>query len=342
MLDKLKQLIDQSERVLITSHISPDPDAVCSSLLLAQTLKLNYRDKTIKLVLEELPNKDLAFLDGYVDIEFSNLADAIERYKPDLSIIVDANRWDRVSRNDGGKVADYIKANSVATAIIDHHEPMDKDDADVYINSGLPASVQEVYEICFKNWGLQKSEGWAETAMLGLMTDTYRFKYKNPHYRETFAMAADLIEAGADIEQLDNRLEHREPGELKIFAELANNFTVGEGYNYSFVSDTFAEQWRPADKQNDFKSACELFTNQFLRSTGSNKWGFLLRPELEGPAGQYSVSFRAESGAKDVSAIARTLGGGGHQPAAGAKFSAESLQKALEAIKQAIENTGSV
>jgi phosphoesterase RecJ-like protein len=86
-ISKLKELLESSGKILITSHISPDPDSVSSMLLLGTTLELNYPDKQINIVSEELPD-DLEFLSGYSKIRKQPLIEAIE--ETDLIIMVDA------------------------------------------------------------------------------------------------------------------------------------------------------------------------------------------------------------------------------------------------------------
>jgi bifunctional oligoribonuclease and PAP phosphatase NrnA len=332
---QLLDLLRASRNILITSHISPDPDAVSSALLLKRTIEANFPDKKTRLVLEEKPNRDVSFLAGYEEIKFGPLTEVVRELKPELFIIVDANKYDRVSRHGAEQIADYVRGSGVKTAVIDHHEPHDLGSVDVYINNHFPASAQEVYDLCFRRWRLKKPEDYAETALLGIVTDSFRFKYKNPKHRETFAVVSDLLDAGADIEELDNRLEHYDKSQLKAFAELAKNFTEAAGYNYTFVSDDFIDSWRADNSADDFKSAVELFANQFLRSTGANKWGFILNQEIE-DAGQYHVSLRSIGDARDVSLVAGVLGGGGHKPAAGAKFKAGNLDEALGKVKDAI------
>ena len=149
MVTKLKKLIESSNKMLITSHISPDPDALASVLLLGTTLKLNYPDKEVLMILEEAP-EGLEFLAGYKEVKFQSLIDALNSHKPDLFILLDAVNYERCSRNDGEAVRQYLKDNMVATAIIDHHEPTGKDDTDVYIHQGSIATVQDIYEVCFE------------------------------------------------------------------------------------------------------------------------------------------------------------------------------------------------
>ena len=65
---QFKELVESANRILVTSHISPDPDAVCATLLVGRTLKLNFSDKEIRMVLEEKPSRDLLFLAGGKDV----------------------------------------------------------------------------------------------------------------------------------------------------------------------------------------------------------------------------------------------------------------------------------
>ncbi len=340
MEQKFKELLEKSNKILVTSHISPDPDALCSALLVLQTLKLNHPDKNVRLVLEEAPNRELNFLQGYERIEFKKIIDVLNELQPDLLIMVDANRYDRVSRQEGEQIKQFIKNNGIKTVIIDHHEPHDKDETDGFINEGYPASAQQVYETLFNGLRLKKPEGYANTAMLGLLTDTGRFKYKNPRHRETFALVSDLLDAGADIEALENQLGVHTKQELMALAHLIHNMSSKGDYNYSFFSDDFISSSAEENvAMNDLKSASELFVDQFIRSTAPNKWGFVVGLDpLSGPE-IYSIGLRAQGGGRDVSLIAKALGGGGHKPAAGARFKASSLDDALARVFTAIEKT---
>lgn len=339
MEQQLQNLILQANKLLVTSHISPDADAVCSSLLLAETLKTNFSEKKTRLVLEEKPNQDYSFLPTYQSIEFKPLLAALQEDGPELLIIVDANNFSRISRNDAEALRTLIHQNNVKTAIIDHHEPADKDPTNIFINNLAPASAQEVYSLCFERLNLQKPSGYAEITMLGILSDTRRFKYHNPMHRETFRIVSDLIDANADIEKLENQISRYSPAQLEVVSHLSSNAVSTEyDYNYSFVNDDFAATWLTSGKSiDDYKTGCEIFINQFIRNLGANTWGFVVYPDLIAGQGNYAVSFRALWG-RDVSIIARALGGGGHKSAAAAKVQAggseEVIQRVTEIIKQ--------
>ena len=337
-IDTFKNLIQNSKRILITSHISPDPDAISSVLLLGRTLKTNFNDKEIQMVLEEKPARDLSFLAGFDEIQFMNLLDTVRQFRPDLFIMVDAMNFDRISRNDADQMRATVRGGGLKRAIIDHHTEVGLETNDLYINNQLPATAQEIYDLLFKKLGMEKPAGWAETALLGIITDSARFKYDNPKHRETFQIVSELLDEGASIERLENRLDRYTKDQMSVFASLANNIVdSGKGYTYSFIDKN------PDDKlaeDQSYKMACELFTSQFIRNIGSNQWGFIVYPEIVEGKTTFSVSFRSVSGLKDVAAIAGKLGGGGHKQVAGAKgIKAANVKEAVQKVQQAITSS---
>ncbi len=335
-IEKFKKFIDDSRRILVTSHISPDPDALASVLLLGTTLKLNCPDKEVLMILEEEP-EGLEFLAGYKEVKFQSLIDALNSHKPELFILLDAANYERCSRNDGETVRQYLKDNKVATAIIDHHEPTGKDDTDVYIHQGNIATVQDVYEVCFEHLGLKKPEGYGDTTMLGIYSDSGGFTYANPRHRHTFKIVSDLIDDGVNLEVIRSRLRKYTTDQLIALGEFARNVTTNGQYSYSYLSDDFVANWQKANRSVlSLNTAAAIFVDQFIRNIDGLNWGFIVY--LNPLAGEniYSVSLRSQANAKDVSQIANKFGGGGHKPAAGAKVKAKSIQEALAKVKAAI------
>ena len=327
---ELKNLIENSNRILITSHISPDPDAICATLLMGKTLELGFPDKEVRMILEEEPNRDLSFLTGYKEIVFGNILKAAKDFRPGLFIILDAMNFQRVSRSDGAElkklVTDELRAQ---LAIIDHHTDIGLEKSDVYINSHLPATAQEVYGLLFKSLELKKPEGYAQTALLGIVSDTARFKYENPAHRQTFEVVNELLDAGASIEALEYRLERYTRQQMAVFSVLSKYLIdSGKGYSYTYLD--LADIG--SSDSDAVKTACEIFTVQFIRNIENNYWGFIVYPEQVNGKTAYSVSLRSAAGTKDVSEIAGMLGGGGHRTAAGAK--GIGANSAIEAIKK--------
>src|SRR5581483_1148920 len=108
-IEKLKYHIEDSQRILVTSHISPDPDAVASVILMTLALKLNYPNKKLVAILEEEP-VDLDFLTGYEEIKFKPVLSETKDFKPDLFFLLDGNNYERCSRHEGQQLRAQIQS----------------------------------------------------------------------------------------------------------------------------------------------------------------------------------------------------------------------------------------
>lgn len=333
---RLSELIGSAETIMVTSHISPDPDALSSLLLIGTTLKLNFPGKNIRMVLEDEPH-NLRFLKDYGQVKFTGVYEEFKKLQPNLLIIVDTNNYQRVSRRQGEKLRELISIRKTPVAIIDHHEPDNKDKSEVYINRYSPAASQEVYQTFYEDMGLSKPPSYAEAAMLGLYSDSGGFMYVRQNYADTFKIAKILIDDGASIERINNLLHQYTKDDMLTFSELAANVQLEADYAYSFLKDEFVDQWLTADKTPEsLHMATELFINKYVRNIEGRKWGFIVyRNELYGP-GVYSCSLRAVSDTKDVSRIAAKLHGGGHKPAAGGRIYADRLDEAISQAKAVI------
>lgn len=341
MDNKLQSLINDARSILITSHISPDPDAVCSVLLLGKTLTHNFTDKKVTTTVEERP-ENLNYLSGYDQLIQQSLVASIDSTKPDLIIIVDAMSYARCTRGNAAEVISKVKDLGTKLVIIDHHEPDGRDEAEVYINQGSPAAVQDVYEVCFDQLGLSKPNDFAEITMTGLYSDSGGFVYDNPRFKETYKIVVELIGRGVSLEKIKAKLEHFSEDSILALGELAQNLQHHNDYSYSYISDDFTAKWVADNKAyEDMHMAVGIFANHYLRSIEGRPWGFIVYRDLAGGENIYGVSFRAIAGTKDVSKIASDLGGGGHKPAAGAKIKANSAADAIDIVERVINQYSS-
>ncbi len=332
MIDQLKKLIEQSERIFITSHISPDTDAYCSTWLMASTLARNYPGKKVKAVLEDsasgLDEVNIGSL-----IEVKPVCEEVAAFKPNLFIMLDGNNYERFSRDNGPQLRSYLAKNKTKTLIIDHHEKVNSAKVDLYINRGSPATSQDVYVLLFEELGLKKPAKYENAVMSGILADTGRFLYQNKLHRETFRITSDLLDRGVNIEALTNKKTQFSRSTMQVVSELSKNLKVTKEYSYSFISDDFTRNWT---SDESIKDGCEDFVNLFIRNIEGRIWGFLIYPDKDKG---YGVSFRTLNGTIDVSKIAKELGGGGHKPAAGARIMASTAMEAIKMVQRAIAKT---
>jgi len=336
VIDKFKDLLQQSNKILVTSHISPDPDAVASTLLLSGALKLNFPGKSIEMILEEEPDA-LSFISGYNQIKFAPLDEAIVELKPDLFILVDVANFSRASRKGGEKLREYIKLNQVKVVIIDHHEPEGRDESDLYINSIKSASVQEIYGLIFSQLNFKKPDDSAQVAMTGLYGDTGGFTYVDVSNADALELAAKLVREGATVEALKYQLNQFSEDQMQVVSELAKNLSHFKDFTYSYLGDEFVDNWQKSGKpQASLQRANKIFIDNYIRNIDGRDKGFIAYlNSLEGE-NIYSISFRAARGSQDVSKLARALSGGGHKSSAGGKVEAKTIQEALGKIQEVI------
>lgn len=328
MIDKFSELLKSSNRILITTHLGADPDAVCSSLLLYKSLKSNFPHKEVTVAIEEL-SYGLDFIDSYSKIKHSPLDKAISHFKPELLIILDANNTARCTRD--AKLAQELIADT-KVAIIDHHLDQDRDASDVYINLGSPAVTEDIYDICFNQLKLNKPDNYAELALIGIYSDTGGLVHLTSSFTKTLDIVNELIAAGANVEKIHNKLNSFSSESLKVLANLLSNTSVYDDFTYSYIPDKDNVEF----SFKDIKQAIDNYTNNYVRNIDNRCSGFVVYKDLNGKENDYKVSFRSLPGEHDVAKIAGKLGGGGHKPAAGASIVAKSVEEAINLVKKAI------
>ncbi len=153
----------------------------------------------------------------------------------------------------------------------------------------------------------------AEALYVALVTDTGRFMYENTGPR-AHRMAAELLAAGVNAPGVYTRLYEEMPLAkltlLGIALERVQRFDAGA---LTLVA-LDAEDFERVGAEESFSEGIV----DHLRSIAGTKVAVLIR-ELTARAsvGKRKVSLRATGNDVDVSAIARTQGGGGHRRAAG-------------------------
>jgi phosphoesterase RecJ-like protein len=179
----------------------------------------------------------------------------------------------------------------------------------------------------FAELGVEITPEIAEPLYIALVTDTGRFQYTNTTPK-SLRLAAELVEAGADIHAVFQQVyESVEFAKLKLLARALERARVLEGglivVSYLVRTD-FAEV-----------GAAEPYSEgiiDYLRAVEGAELAALIREPPRDDA-ERRVSLRASIDELDVSAIARSFGGGGHRQAAG--FSSEaSIDEITELIRQ--------
>jgi phosphoesterase RecJ-like protein len=305
----------EHDRFLVVTHENPDGDALGS--LLAMTIALRQLGKDVAMHLAgagALP-REYAFmpLDGL-------LRELPEDMEERTLVAVDCAKADRM----GPDTTPIDRAQRVIN--IDHHHDNSRF-GDVNLIVADASSTGEVLRDVFAALGVELTPEIAEPLYIALVTDTGRFQYTNTTPK-SLRLAAELVEAGADIHAVFQQVyESVEFAKLKLLARALERARVLEGglivVSYLVRTD-FAEV-----------GAAEPYSEgiiDYLRAVEGAELAALIREPPRDDA-ERRVSLRASIDELDVSAIARSFGGGGHRQAAG--FSSEaSIDEITELIRQ--------
>lgn len=116
-LAEFKRYLDEAQNVAITSHRSPDADAVGTSLALARYLRT--LGKTVTCVLPDAPDEALDWMPGVTDIVlFDRDPGAAQEalHRADVLFALDYNGMNRL-----GPMADAARSATGTWLMVDHH-----------------------------------------------------------------------------------------------------------------------------------------------------------------------------------------------------------------------------
>lgn len=311
---EIKAEIEKAQNIILTAHVNPDGDAVGSSLALLLTLKTEYKDKNIRLVLQDkIPDTT----------KFLKYSEMIERYKEDevyqteLLIYMDSATKERT-----GLI--YQKVQTERTISIDHHVS-NPEYGDLNCVIRTATSTSEIIFNFIKTCKYKLLKEAADALYLGLINDTGNFSHSNVT-KEAFEMAAELLSIGVNSNYIvTNFLNSNSYQALKIVGEALSKFEFFSDKKLSYIYIDSATM----DKYNARKEDTEGIVEKIL-SYNQASVSLFLREETDG---KIKGSMRSKYEV-DVNKIANLFGGGGHYKAAG--FS--SSLPATEILKIVLEN----
>jgi len=294
MLTKINELIAANSSFLITTHESPDGDAVGSSLALA-----NYLTEIGKVVTVHIcdPVPDLYC--------FLPLAATVTTVLPDrdydICFVLDVGEFRRAGR----QVADCHRIGALIN--LDHHKTCELFGVVNLIDTTAAATGVLIYRI-IRAAGAEVSLATATCIYVALITDTGSFRYSNSN-AEAFAVAGEMIGTGVDAWDIASRLYESQPQKrLKLLAlALATLYfsDCGRVASITVTLDMYENTGTDAELTDGFVN--------YPRSVQGVEVAIFFRQLAPR---SFKVGFRSK-GRVDVSSLAELFGGGGHHNAAG-------------------------
>lgn len=298
-------------RVVLTTHVRPDGDALGTTAAMALGLSRLGIDAEC-LVLSEVPPK-YAFLyaDARVQWRYLKDVDATAMLDgADALLVCDTGTWSQLPG-----LQEPIEVFGGKKLVLDHHVTQE-DWADVKLVDTTAGAAAEVALLLLKRLGIPLDRKLAEPLYAAMATDTGWFAYSNTSPR-TLRLAADCVEAGADPDALNGRLYRSERAErIRLFARGLSSLELLEDGRLAVMTlakaDYDAAGATVTDGEDLINEPMKIATVEASLLIGEN-------PQADAVAERaVKVSLRSK-GQLDCAAFLRQFGGGGHPRAAGAR-----------------------
>ena len=322
MKDTYQKIIDvlaKCKRVLVTTHVRPDGDALGSSGALVLGLRQKGIDAEV-LLLSHLPRKY-----SFVYQENGIRHHDAEKGWPvglkiqdfDALVVVDTGTWSQLPG-----VEEKVKGWAVPKLVIDHHLTQ-QDWADVKLVVTEAAAAGEIVAELLDVWGVPIDRGIAGCLYIALVSDTGWFQFSNTR-PYTLRLAARLMESGVDTDRMYQALYQNERAErVALQTRAADSLELlldGKLAVMCVRKKDFEEtQADVGDTENLINLPLQIATVQASI--------LIVEPRFGGPV---RVSLRSK-GQIDVARFAERFGGGGHARASGLK-----LEGTVEAAHDAV------
>lgn len=306
-LDNIKEEIEKSKTVLIVTHVSPDGDAIGSSLAMYQVLKDMGKDVDVVIpempkAFEFLPYADEAKKEGRNDIKY------------DLGIALDCTDTKRLE----GFSPWYDEAKVKIS--IDHHGTNGMFADYNYVDPVAPACAQ-ILIVVFGSMGIKINKNIGSCILAGIITDTGGFRYEGVT-TETFEFTANLLRLGVNVSDIYKRmLDMKTKANFELRKRAMNRMEFFADGKIAFTYITMKDEEETNAEPGDHEGLVEIG-----RDLEGVEVSIFLRETEKG----YKGSLRSNKYV-NVAEVCSIFNGGGHNRAAGCTIP-YSLEQAKEKI----------
>lgn len=295
VFESIKEEVDRAKHIVVCAHVSPDPDAVGSTMALGT-------------MLEDLGKRVYFFIPGFSEDRYRGIPEVhkiqsrLPQSKTDLIFALDYGKMQRL------EIDEILEKDKPVLVSIDHHPPQDQQGRIVWVDPEKSSVAEMIYNLARAlEWPIKEKSAFY--ILFGIIGDTVGLSTPSVT-PELLKVVIDLMEHGASLEKAQTiRHEVSSLEQVKISAQalLRTEFYPDEKLAVTWVP---MEDWRASGVDpssftglaNELKWVRGVMVSLVLIEQ-DNKWYGHLRG-------------RAESKA-DLGKVAEALGGGGHRNASG-------------------------
>lgn len=325
-LSAIRDAITRADRLVLTSHLRPDGDALGSEIALARALLA--LGKEVMILNADGPPRNLDWLvdqqpKGLVQkyAGGGNMAQTKAIAEADVLVVLDTNATHRL-----GDVGPRFEQAGKPVLLLDHHPDPERWFTHSCVRTDAAATGEIVYDLIAGIDPELIDEAVATALYVGIMTDTGSFRYGATTPR-THAIVSDILERGSlrpepiHVALFDGRSREG----LALLSAALSTITLHYGGRLATMFVT-QEMIR---RTGAFFDETEGLVNYALGLDGVRAAAIF----LEIPAG-VKASFRS-TGDCPINAWAGKFGGGGHANASGAFIKNGKLPRVLNDVVDA-------
>ena len=328
MTDTHRRIIDtlsRSKRVLVTTHVRPDGDALGTAAAMVLGMRKVGVDSEV-LLLSHLPRKySFVFHENQVahtDVEAGWPDGGFPFDRFDALLVVDTGTWGQLPG-----LQERIAGWDVPKLVVDHHLTQ-QDWADVKLVVTDAAAAGEIAADLLDAWPVVIDAAIASALFLAIASDTGWFQYSNTR-PQTLRLAARLMEAGVSTDRMYQALYQNERAErVALHTRGQQSLELLENGRLAVIR----LRKRDFEETNASVLDTESLINVPLQIRTVEVSMLIVEPKDFGPV---RVSLRSK-GAVDVARFAESFGGGGHARASGLKLEGVPFEQAHDAVVSAL------
>ena len=298
-IEAVLPLLENARRILLTSHESPDGDAIGTELGLARILRDAGRDVAIwnhhatPPVYRALPGADSIHVGPTPPPGFPDAFD--------LAVVLECPTLDRTGLE--------ARLSALPLVNIDHHLGNSSYGVAAWVDVAAPAVAVLIAQVARRlGWAIDPLA--ASCLLVALASDTGGFRFSNAT-PAAFEAAAALVRDGASPELASTWIhESQSEGSVRLLGELLRTLVLHHEGRVATVHLTRAMFARAGAAAGDSEGLVDT-----PRSIAGVEAVALLR-EVEEDVWKISLRSRGDV---DVQSIARRFDGGGHRNAAGCR-----------------------
>ncbi|MFH1223537.1 MAG: DHH family phosphoesterase, partial [Pseudomonadota bacterium] len=222
MIKSLKEkILKTNKKIILTTHMSPDGDAVGSEIALAHVLKKLGKD--VSIINQDAIPHQFKFLEKYFD---SYAIENITNKEEVLVFLIDVDTIDKV----GDSIKTFLTTEiSSEIIIIDHHNPEILNKDYQYIVDDKASSTGEIMYGLIKNeLKMDINKQIAEAIYAAIVSDTRSFRYSKTT-STAHRIAAELMDSGIDHEDIQTKIfGSNTPGQLWLLGYALSNIKISD------------------------------------------------------------------------------------------------------------------